>query len=41
LGAAPTQLAVADLDGDGWPDVLAIDAGGTVLVSMNRGRDSH
>lgn len=37
-GAHPVRLAVADLDGDPWPDLAAVDGAGRVGVLVNRGR---
>jgi hypothetical protein len=38
MGSVPTRLAIADVDGDLWPDVVAVDAQGSIAVMRNRGR---
>lgn len=35
---APTAVAVGDLNGDDWPDIVAIDITGALVVRLNRGR---
>ncbi|HET9424369.1 MAG TPA: FG-GAP-like repeat-containing protein [Gemmatimonadaceae bacterium] len=34
----PTRLLAADLNGDSWPDVAAVDAVGNLVVLLSRGR---
>jgi Tol biopolymer transport system component len=34
----PLAVTVADLNGDNWPDVVAVDATGTLVVLLSRGR---
>lgn len=34
----PIAVAVADLNGDGWPDVMAVDIAGTLSVLLSKGR---
>jgi hypothetical protein len=34
----PVTVAVADLNADGWPDVMAIDVAGTLSVLLSKGR---
>lgn len=36
LGASPVAVAVADLDGDAWTDLVVVDAQGAVGVALNR-----
>ncbi|MDY0109619.1 MAG: FG-GAP-like repeat-containing protein [Candidatus Krumholzibacteria bacterium] len=38
LGGTPQLIALADVNGDGWPDLIAAGADGTLLVARNRGR---
>ena len=41
-GRLPAQIVTADLDGDGWDDLVVRNAGdGTLSVFFNTGRDSH
>ena len=41
-GRLPAQIEAADLDGDGWDDLVVRNAGdGTLSVFFNTGRDSH
>jgi FG-GAP-like repeat len=36
LGRTPTQVLIADVDGDTWPDVVVAEAEGSVAVLRNR-----
>ena len=38
IASVPITVAVADLNGDGWPDVMAVDTIGTLSVLMSKGR---
>jgi hypothetical protein len=38
IGNVPIALTTADLNGDGWPDVIAIDGTGTLSVLLSKGR---
>jgi hypothetical protein len=35
---APLSVAVGDLNGDNWPDIVTLDITGALVVLMNRGR---
>lgn len=35
----PVSVTAADLNGDGWPDVMAVDATGALVVLLSRGRN--
>jgi hypothetical protein len=34
----PQLVALADVNGDGWPDLIAAAADGSLMVARNRGR---
>ena len=38
LGGMPQLVALADVNGDGWPDLIAAAADGSLMVARNRGR---
>ena len=38
IANVPIALTTADLNGDGWPDVIAVDVTGTLSVLLSKGR---
>lgn len=38
IGNAPIAITVADLNADGWPDVMAVDITGALSVLLSKGR---
>jgi hypothetical protein len=38
IGGTPIAVAAGDVNGDGWPDIMAVDLTGTLSVLLSKGR---
>jgi len=38
IANVPIAVAAADINGDGWPDVMAVDITGALVVLLSKGR---